>query len=99
MSRVEQLTKHLNTLMQLEGNYAVDIANVVTELNEELGIASEKALTSYSTKELHEELAKREGVFESTVNPHEEVVISIVTGQEEETKSFTGPVRIIVNQD
>lgn len=100
MSRVEQLSKHLNTILQLEGNYAVDIANVVAELNAELGIKSDTAISTYSTRELHEELAKRINVFEVRVEPYEEAVVTVVTGDVDRlTYSYHGPTRILVNQD
>lgn len=48
-----------------------------------------------STKELHEELANREGVTEIIVGPYEK--FTIVQGQR--TQEFTGPARVIINQD
>ncbi|MCP3807147.1 BC1881 family protein [Paenibacillus sp. Lou8.1] len=48
-----------------------------------------------STKNLSEELSKREGVEVITVEPHKEFKITV--GQQEET--FTGPAVILINQD
>ncbi|VUG07068.1 hypothetical protein PPOLYM_03476 [Paenibacillus polymyxa] len=48
-----------------------------------------------STKNLSEELSKREGVEVITVEPHQEFKITV--GQQEET--FTGPAVILINQD
>lgn len=48
-----------------------------------------------TTKDLSEELSKREGVQTITVEPHQEFKITV--GQQE--KSFTGPAVILVNQD
>ncbi|MEK4239082.1 BC1881 family protein [Paenibacillus sp. FSL H7-0714] len=48
-----------------------------------------------TTKDLSDELSKREGVEVLTVEPHEEFKITV--GQQE--KIFTGPAVILVNQD
>lgn len=48
-----------------------------------------------STKELHEELVNREGVIEIIVEPYEK--LTIVQGQR--TQEFTGPARVLINQD
>lgn len=50
---------------------------------------------SQSTKNLSEELSKREGVETITVEPYQEIRITV--GQQE--KLFTGPAVILVNQD
>jgi hypothetical protein len=47
------------------------------------------------TKEISDELLKREGVSQIVVDPYEEV--KIITGQNE--KIVTGPAIIIINQD
>ncbi|HFJ9453592.1 TPA: BC1881 family protein [Bacillus tropicus] len=48
-----------------------------------------------STRELSEELVKREGVSMLNINPHEECVITTGTQQ----KKIIGPAVIIINQD
>ena len=48
-----------------------------------------------TTKEIHEELAKREGVKEVVVGPHEP--FKIVTDQGE--YESTGPAHILINID
>lgn len=48
-----------------------------------------------TTKQLHEELSNREGVTEIVVDPHE--TFSIVKDQQ--TYEFTGPARVLINQD
>lgn len=48
-----------------------------------------------STKELHEELINREGVVEIIVGAYEK--FTIVQGQR--TQEFTGPARVLINQD
>lgn len=48
-----------------------------------------------TTKEVHEELATREGVTEIVIGPHES--FKIVTDQR--NYESTGPARIIVNID
>lgn len=47
-----------------------------------------------STVELHEELAKREGVTEIVIGPFE--IFQIV--QDQRIHEFTGPARVIINQ-
>lgn len=53
-------------------------------------------METLTTKEVHEKLAKRDGVKEIIVGPHEP--FKIVTGQGE-VYEFTGPARILVNID
>lgn len=48
-----------------------------------------------STKELTEELSKREGITTIRVAPYE--LVEIKTGQG--TQKFTGPAIILINQD
>lgn len=48
-----------------------------------------------TTKQLHEELSNREGVTEIVVDPHE--ILCIVKDQQ--TYEFTGPARVLINQD
>ncbi|WP_252502035.1 BC1881 family protein [Sporosarcina sp. Marseille-Q4943] len=48
-----------------------------------------------TTKVLHQELAKREGVTEVVIGPHE--TFKIVTDQGEQES--TGPARILINID
>lgn len=47
------------------------------------------------TFELHEELAKREVVTEIVIGPYE--TFRIV--QDQRTHEFTGPARVLINQD
>ncbi len=47
------------------------------------------------TKQLHEALTECEGVREVVITPHE--AFSIVT--EQGSHEFTGPARVLVNQD
>jgi len=49
-----------------------------------------------TTKEVHEELARRDGVKEILIGPHEP--LKIVTDQGG-VYEFTGPARILVNID
>lgn len=53
------------------------------------------SLTGVATKELSEELQRREGVTTIRIEPHEEM--KIITGHEERT--FQGPAIIHINQD
>lgn len=48
-----------------------------------------------STKDLSQELSNREGVEAISVEPYEEIKITV--GQKE--KVFTGPAVILINQD
>lgn len=48
-----------------------------------------------STQQLHEELVSREGVTEIVVAPYEKFVIV----QDQRTHEFTGPARVLINQD
>lgn len=52
-------------------------------------------MEKYSTKELHEELVKREGVNEIVIGPHEP--FKIVTDQGD--YKSTGPARLLINVD
>lgn len=54
-----------------------------------------KTLEQRTTKELHEELMNREGVTEIIIDPHE--AFRIVKDQQ--TYEFTGPARVLINQD
>lgn len=54
------------------------------------------ALKNYSTKELHEELLKREAVREITISLENELVIHDKVG---EVARISGPARILINQD
>lgn len=101
MERVDRLNKHLNNLISLNenGGYEDDISKTITEINYELGINDKERLRSYSTEELHKELSTREGVYEKRVNLEQEFVGHIITGDLEETFSYTGPVGILVNRD
>lgn len=54
-----------------------------------------RRMEKYSTKELHEELAKREGVNEIVIGPHEP--FKIVTDQGD--YESTGPAHILINID
>lgn len=57
-------------------------------------------LSEVPTKELHEELAKREGVEEYIVRPHGSYVkLSIDNETHGFTETIEGPARIIVNKD
>lgn len=48
-----------------------------------------------STAELHDELTKREGVTEIVIGPYE--TFQVV--QDQRVNEFTGPARVLVNQD
>lgn len=52
-------------------------------------------MNDLTTKDLTEELIKREGISDLVVEPHKEVTIT--TG--EESKVITGPAIIVINQD
>jgi|SRR5699024_1020098 len=99
--RVEQLIKHLNNLQSVNehGDYDDDIRNTVDEINKELGIGVDAHLSSYSTKELHEELNTRTAVYELIVDVEQEVNIGITSGDDTENHSYKGPARILINQD
>lgn len=99
--RFEKLNEYLRTLTSLnkDGDFDHEIQKTIQEINRELGVGSEKSLSSYSTKELHTELSKRTGVYESAVDMEGQVVITVIKGQEEKTRSYSGPVKILVNQD
>lgn len=47
------------------------------------------------TVEIHEELASREGVTEIVIGPYESFQIV----QDQRTHEFTGPARVLINQD
>lgn len=101
--RVEHLKRHLKILQEINehNEYAEDIRNTVNEINKELGIGkdAEKQLATYSTKELHEELVKREGVEEVIAPLDVEATVKTTVGDCDEVYSFTGPVRILINKD
>lgn len=101
MNRIDHLNTHLHNLIAAnqEGDYYDDIKNTVAEINKELGIGEKNALSSYSTKELLDELSKRVNVKEFLVNLEQEVVISVLSGEYGQDYSFKGPVRILINQD
>ncbi|QOV10907.1 BC1881 family protein [Viridibacillus arvi] len=48
-----------------------------------------------TTQLLHEELVKCEGVTEIVINPHERFNIVL----DQQTYEFTGPARVLINQD
>lgn len=48
-----------------------------------------------TTAQLHNELSKRKGVTEIVVAPYEKLVIV----QDQRTHEFTGPARVLINQD
>lgn len=57
-------------------------------------------LSDVSTKELHEELAKREGVEEYVIAPHGECAkLHVDKGNYGGTEYIEGPARILVNKD
>lgn len=59
-----------------------------------------KPLSEHTTVELHEELAKREGVRELIYSPGTTCEVkSILACGMNATEVFTGPMRILVNQD
>jgi len=55
-----------------------------------------KTLSDYSTKELHEELAKREGITELHIDTYNLVSLRDKIG---DIAVIDGPVRIIINKD
>lgn len=105
MSRITQLNTYLDKLVNLNAqennSYSEEIAKTVVELNRELGVGEVKQhLQSYSTKELHEELIKREAVQEVIANNSDEASIIVTTGDVDRlTYHYKGPARIIINQD
>lgn len=101
MSRIEYLNKHFETLIGLNGGgeYQEEVDQTLTEINAELGIGDLAAIKSYSTKELHEELATRAGVEEINIAMEGEAVVESILGDAGKTTSFGGPVRILVNRD
>ena len=54
-----------------------------------------KTLENKTTKQLHEELSNREGVTEIIVDPYETFCIV----KDQQTFEFTGPARVLINQD
>lgn len=59
-----------------------------------------KPLEDYTTRQLHDELSKRVGVTEVEVKPHVEAEIACSDGHTNFEKiKFSGPCRIILNQD
>lgn len=101
MTRVEQLNKHLEALIRLnaEGGYDEDIQNTLYEINRELGIDGQASLKTYSTRELHEELADREAVDEIVISNDQEIVIDHILGELGQSHSYNGPVRVLINRD
>ncbi|MEN2464920.1 BC1881 family protein [Ornithinibacillus sp. JPR2-1] len=101
MNRVEKLNKYLETLRSVnhDGEYSHELQVTIDEIKKEHGIGVEPSLSVYSTKELHEELVKREGVKEFIIDPHQEIVLEILTGDVPTTYSVEGPVRVLLNQD
>lgn len=101
MKRIDYLNKHLENLVNLnsEGGYNNEIRKTLSEIEKELGLDGSFALASYPTAELHEELKRRAGIYEFTVNPEQEAVLHLFTGEIGQEESFKGPVRILVNQD
>lgn len=99
--RFDQLKDYLSTLTQLNQTTDVneEIQNTILEINQELGIGTDSALSSYSTGELHNELEKRAGITSILINPTEEATVSKIVGQEAVVSSFSGPARILINQD
>src|SRR5690625_3495973 len=73
--------------------FAEDEAKIA-ELNRKLNDLSE-----VPTKELHEELARREGVKEYMVNLDGTAKICVNNDDEGLTEAFGGPAKIIVNRD
>lgn len=59
----------------------------------------QQALKRFSTKELTDELASRNGVKQFVVYPNGTMDISIDNQEEGEQERFTGPAIILVNQD
>lgn len=99
-TRLEQLNKYLETLVALGPEvYQEEINIALGEIRTELGVGKETALSSYSTKELHEELVKREGIKEVIIHIENEAVIKRYVGDQDEIHSIRGPARILVNQD
>lgn len=101
MKRISHLNNHLDKLAALNasGQLTGEIQTVIKEIEKELGLASQKTLSSYSTTELQEELLRRTGVYEITANQSQEAIVTIVTGEEDKNTSYNGPVKIYVCQD
>ena len=89
------------------GNNAEDVVYPelpnITDLGNgfvEIAYPEDVDLSEVSTKELHEELAKREGVEEYTVKPHGSTAkLSIDNETHGNTELIEGPARILVNKD
>jgi hypothetical protein len=56
-------------------------------------------IESFSTKELTDELAKREGIRNFTVEPYGKLAIFVDNGKDGDREMFTGPAIVLVNQD
>lgn len=101
MTRIENLNAHLSNLTQLgeHGDYGTQIQNTILEIEKELGLNGHGGLSSYSTKELHEELSKREEVDEVIISLDQEAVVTKISGDLGQDYSYQGPVRVLVNKD
>lgn len=101
MDRIEHLNAHLINLINLQqsGDYSTEIQNTVLEIEKELNINGNKGLSSYSTRELQEELSKRSGVHDYVINSDQELVIETFTGDVGRSLPYSGPVRVLVKQD
>lgn len=72
----------------------------INELDTVMGDTS--GLSKYTTKQLHEELCRREGVHELIVCLEEDVAMSIFSKQnlyDPKYYTTTGPARILINKD
>lgn len=98
-----ELRKTTKEARELESAYE-DLAKKMGEGTADSARLSAKSLerlASASTKELHEELAKREGVEEYTVLPHGDIAALTVNNDVAGSYDVTidGPARILVNKD
>ncbi|SDI15585.1 hypothetical protein SAMN05192534_12353 [Alteribacillus persepolensis] len=59
----------------------------------------EPSLAHFGTKELHEELARREGVTEEFVGVYDKVTITFHRDSHGVADVFSGPARILINRD
>ncbi|TYS60482.1 BC1881 family protein [Sutcliffiella horikoshii] len=99
--RVDDLQRHLEALTRanVDHVYQEEIQATVAEIQKELGIGTEPSLTNYSTKELWEEVVKRQGVKQVKVNVEQEAVLHVYNGENSKDYSVQGPVLVAFNHD
>lgn len=99
--RVDDLQRHLEALTRANESqiYQDEIQATVKEIQNELGIGVQKKLSTYSTKELWEEIVKRQGVEQVAVKMEQEAVLHVYTGDHSKDYSVQGPVLVAFNHD